>query len=507
LVLALWLTRAGVPLRIIDKEAEPGTASRALAVQVRTLEFYRQLGIADDVIVGGVKIEAVNFWIGGERAAQVPLGDIGQGLSPFPFVLVYPQDAHERLLIEHLAALGVTVERQTELVSFQQDRDEVRAVLRKLDGGEQICHAGYLAGCDGARSMVREQLEFGFPGGTYEQRFYVADVEATGPATDGQLHIDLEEAEFLLVFPLQGQGRIRLVGVASEQPGGSREPTFDDVQGRAIERLQLAIQRVNWFSTYRVHHRVAEHFRQGRAFVLGDAAHIHSPVGGQGMNTGIGDAVNLAWKLAAVVHGTAPQSLLDTYEAERIGFARRLVATTDRLFTFVSKPGGLARAVRTRLAPRIVPRLFALPQVRNFLFRTVSQIGVRYPDSPLSVGKAGKVCGGDRLPWVTTIDGGDNFTPLTSLDWQAHVYGRPTQQILAACNQSGVPLRSFAWEAHFERAGLVQGALYLVRPDGYVALADAAAAPLTLQFYFRQRGLHSPHSAIATENLIDRRNA
>ena len=161
---------------------------------------------------------------------------------------------------------------------------------------------------------------------------------------------------------------------------------------------------MNWFSTYRVHHRVAAQFREGRAFLLGDAAHIHSPVGGQGMNTGIGDAVNLAWKLAAVLNGGA-EGLLATYEPERIRFARRLVATTDRAFTVVTKQGGLARWVRTRLVPLIIPLLFRLASVRRFLFRTVSQIGVNYRHSPLSAGAAGAIRGGDRLPWVETEPG------------------------------------------------------------------------------------------------------
>jgi 2-polyprenyl-6-methoxyphenol hydroxylase-like FAD-dependent oxidoreductase len=490
LVLALWLTRMGVKLRIIDKTAEPGTASRALAVQVRTLEFYRQLGIADEVIAAGVKIEGLNLWVAGQRAARVPLGRIGQGQSPYPFVLVYPQDAHERLLVERLAESGIEVERQTELIGFEEHDDGVRALLRHADGREEICEAAYLAGCDGARSTVRERLQIGFPGGTYEHVFYVADVQAAGPAINGELHVDLEEADFLLVFPLQGAGRIRLVGVVSE-PGADaqRQLTFDDVKGVALEQLKLQVDEVNWFSTYHVHHRVANKFRRGRAFLLGDAAHIHSPVGGQGMNTGIGDAVNLAWKLAAVVQGTATASLLDSYEPERIGFADRLVATTDRLFTLVTKRGKLARLVRTQVVPHVVPWLFRLPAMRRFLFRTTSQIGVSYRDSPLSQGTAGTVHGGDRLPWVETNDGKDNFAPLASLDWQVHVYGDPRPELEDTCAELRLPLHHFTWQPPMRKAGLQPGALYLVRPDGYLALAAADGNPAALQWYFQEHGI------------------
>src|SRR5688572_26270154 len=317
LVLALWLTKLGVKARIIDKTAEPGTTSRAVAVQARTLEFYRQFGLAQAVVEAGLKISRVNLWVAGRNAAQLSLAQMGEGLSPFPFAMTYPQDAHERLLIEHLEALGVTVERSTELVRFEQNDAQVRALIRTPDGAEEWYNFAYLAGCDGAHSTVRNALGISFPGGTYSGVFYVADVDATGPATDGEIHVDVEEADFLAVFPLKGTGRLRLIGPATWVRDVDRAMTFDDVNDRAIRNLQLNVTSVNWFSTYRVHHRVAARFRAGRAFLVGDAAHVHSPVGGQGMNTGIGDAVNLAWKLAAVLKHEAPESLLGTYEIER----------------------------------------------------------------------------------------------------------------------------------------------------------------------------------------------
>src|SRR3954471_24361184 len=205
LVLALWLTRLGVVVRIVDKTAEPGTTSRALAVQARTLEFYRQVVIADDVVERGVKIAGVNLWVKGVKAARVPLQNIGQSLTPFPFALIFPQDAHERLLIERLEASGVRVERRTALVRFEQGPESVRAVLKRADDSEETVEAAYLAGCDGASSTIRETLGIGFPGGTYAGMFYVADVEASGPATDRELHLDLDEADLLIVFPLKGE--------------------------------------------------------------------------------------------------------------------------------------------------------------------------------------------------------------------------------------------------------------------------------------------------------------
>ena len=229
----------------------------------------------------------------------------------------------------------------------------------------------------------------------------------------------------------------------------AHEPlSWNDVSQRVIEWMRIDVARVHWFSTYRVHHRVADHFRKGRAFLLGDAAHIHSPVGGQGMNTGIGDAVNLAWKLAAVLHGRADASLLDSYEPERIAFARRLVATTDQAFTGVTSAGAIARRVRLNIVPLLIPILFAFTTVRRFMFRTISQTAVNYRGSSLSEGRAGTIHGGDRLPWVQADVNGvdeDNFTPLTSLDWQVHVYGDAAPEIQAVCDGRKLPLHVFPW--------------------------------------------------------------
>jgi 2-polyprenyl-6-methoxyphenol hydroxylase-like FAD-dependent oxidoreductase len=178
LVLALWLTRMGIRVRIVDKAAEPGTTSRALAVQARTLELYRQIGLAAAVVERGVRLVAVRLWVAARKVARVPVGDMGAGLSPFPYVVIVPQDEHERLLIERLREAGVTVERQVELLGFEDTGDRIRARLAAAGGTEETCEAAYLAGCDGARSTVRETLGIGFPGGTYAHLFYVADVEA-----------------------------------------------------------------------------------------------------------------------------------------------------------------------------------------------------------------------------------------------------------------------------------------------------------------------------------------
>ncbi len=488
LVLALWLTRLGVRVRLIDKTAEPGTTSRAVAVQARTLELYGQIGLADQVLERGRRVAAANLWVAGQQVARAVFGDMGVGISPYPYALIFPQDEHERLLIDRLAELGVQVERRTELLHFEDASGRVLARLQRAGGELEMCEAAYLAGCDGAHSTVREALNIGFPGGTYTHLFYVADVEASGTAANGEVHVAFDRTDFLAVFPLKGVGRARLVGTVREDAEHQLEDlSWDDVSKSVIEWLRIDVARVNWFSTYRVHHRVADRFREGREFLLGDAAHIHSPVGGQGMNTGIGDAVNLAWKLAAVLHGRANPAILDSYEPERIGFARRLVATTDQVFTGVTSEGAMARALRLHIVPFLIPSLFAFRTTRRFMFRTVSQTAVNYRTSRLSQGRAGRLHGGDRLPWVKTSSDGlddDNFKPLTSLNWQVHVYGNVGLQIRAICEQRRLPLHIFGWQRDMGRSGLRRDAVYLVRPHGYVAVVDREGRAEALRSYF-----------------------
>jgi 2-polyprenyl-6-methoxyphenol hydroxylase-like FAD-dependent oxidoreductase len=491
LVLALWLTQLGVSVKIIDKLAASGTTSRALAVQGRTLEFYQQVGLAQAVVDRGHKVPALNLWVKSKPAARISLANLGQGLTPFPYPIIFPQDEHEALLVERLSELGIEIDRQVELADFEDSGGEIRATLRKA-GLEEVCRCAYLAGCDGARSRVREVLGAGFPGGTYDHLFYVADIVAAGPPMNGELHVDLDVADFLAVFPLEKTGKARLIGSIRDDAAKDHEHLrFEDVQGRAMQNLRVDVKEVNWFSTYRVHHRVAQQFRRGRAFLLGDAAHIHSPVGGQGMNTGIGDAVNLAWKLAAVLNEPSSSALLDSYEPERIAFARRLVATTDRAFTAVISGSALARFVRTKAIPALAPALFRLPAMRRLAFRTVSQIAVNYRDSPLSRGVAGKLHGGDRLPWVKIGRGEEhNFAVLASMEWQIHVYGDAPPGLQALSDGKKIPLRIFPWLAEMSRAGLKRNAAYLIRPDGYIGVADSGGgAAASIGTYLSEKNL------------------
>jgi 2-polyprenyl-6-methoxyphenol hydroxylase-like FAD-dependent oxidoreductase len=473
LVLALSLARRHVPVRIIDRNAGPGQASRAMVVHARNLEFYRQLGFADEIVAAGIKIDTFHLREAGAEVASFNLGDIGEGLSPFPFLLCYPQDDHERLLGGQLRQAGVEIEWNTTLKSFTQDDSGVHAILA-TDGVEQRCNTPYLCGCDGLHSAVRTGLALDFPGGSYGQLFYVADVETEG---GNEMYLALDAQSFGLKLPVRSTGMQRLIGLVPPGLSARHDLTFEEIRHVPERLLGVQVRRVNWFSTYHVHHRVAAHFRAGRCFIAGDAGHVHSPVGGQGMNTGIGDAINLAWKLAGVIRGRVDPVVLDSYEPERIAFARQLVATTDRLFKGVSGQGLGSEILRTWLMPHLFPFLTGFSGVRRAMFRAVSQTRIAYHDSNLSEGRAGDVEAGDRLPWVHDPDNfgvsdADNFAPLRSLDWQVHVYGKPEPELQAETEGLGLALHPFAWTESARHAGLRENALYLIRPDGYVALAS-----------------------------------
>ena len=482
LVLALFLKRHSVPLRIIDQAAGPGEHSRALAVHARTLEFYRQLGIADRAIAAGTIVEAIRMREGGREVARVSISGMGAQMSPYPFVLCLPQDEHERLLVDELAAQGVQVDWETRLTRLSQSQGEVSVTLSGPKGNESAEFA-YVAGCDGARSIVRESLGVAMEGGTYDRLYYVADVRPR-EAMPRELVLGLERGGFALCLPARKGQNERLIGFVPE--GCEDDPKFEDVRQSAERLLGVAVAEVNWFSTYRVHHRVAAKFRVGRCFLLGDAGHLHSPVGGQGMNTGIGDAVNLSWKLAKVVQARAPDELLDTYEPERIGFAHALVSTTDRAFQVIADRGLVGNLVRGFVMPTLFPAVTGSEAGRHAAFRLISQIRIAYPKSALSEGRAGHVEGGDRLPWVESAE---NFAPLGAMAWQIQVFGDAPTDFVEAAEVMGLAVHCFAWSEAAKAAGFAENAAYLVRPDGYVALATPTTDAAALEDYAARRGL------------------
>lgn len=483
LMLANWLVRLGVRVVIADGKAGPTRESRAVIVQVRSLEVYDQLGIP--AAEQGQRAEAITLWQGNQRIGSVALTALGTGITPHPYPLILEQSRNETLLYEHLLTLGGTVRWRTRFTGLAAERDGVTATLEGEDGTRQTVRARYICGADGTHSALRHALGIPFPGSSNASHFYVADVHATGSLDEGRANFYFGTIDFLLAFPLDAHDHVRLIGIAPPPRDEGAPPAFADVREGIEQRMGIQVHTVEWFASFRVNHRVAEHFRLGRAFLLGDAAHAHSPIGGQGMNTGLLDAQNLAWKLAAVVRGDADERLLDRYASERRPIARTLVQTTDRLFTLLTTDNAITGLVRGRLLPLLLGRLLRSrpvtpahadqrmrgPALARLAFGSVSQLRINYRRSPLSRGRAGTVRGGDRLPFVP-FGTSSNFAALEEACPQIHVYGIPAPDLRRWCaRHPDFRLHVFPYTRAARAAGFADGATYLLRPDGYVSLA------------------------------------
>lgn len=513
LALALSLHKQGVKFRIVDSESGPAQNSRALAVHARILELYRQLDLTDDLLELGYKLPATNIWVEGQHRAHIPLRDFGEGLTPYPYMLIVPQDAHERVLERKLKTHGIFVERRTKLESFVDNGSSITAKLvRQDDGTETTCEASYIVGCDGAHSVVRHEIGAKYEGDTYVPLFYIADVEAEeqdSPLFNGEAHLTFVEDTFNLILPYAQERRVRLIGTTIPKtnethqdhklPESHSDVTFEDVLPDIKRASGIEIKKLNWFSPYRSHHRVASTFHKNRAFLVGDAAHIHSPVGGQGMNTGIMDAFNLAWKLATVITQSsmteeAKTRLLDSYEPERRSFALSVVGATDRGFTLLTSPGFLPHILRAWIMPYVAPLVTRFQFVRMEVFRRASQLVCSYRDSPLNHESGGSetVQPGDRVPWAKT-DSADNFETLQYLCWQLHVYGGPWPDLSEWCQKMNIQLIVFPWDKKYSEVGLKKDTAYLVRPDHYIAgIFEGESILFKLNEYFSTHGLTCP---------------
>jgi 2-polyprenyl-6-methoxyphenol hydroxylase-like FAD-dependent oxidoreductase len=519
LMLANQLARHGVQLMIVDRHSGPAQQSRAMAVQARTLEIYAKMGIIDRALALGEKATGANMWANGRWTARIPVGDIGKDMSAFPYILMLGQDDNERIMGAKLHDLGVDVNWKTELVSLEQHPSHVDAVLKQPDGSMRTVRAAWVAGCDGSRSPVREMSGIGFPGAPYEHTFFVADTEATGPMKAGELNVYLWRDGFHLFFPMRGTDRWRVIGIIPKHLRHRDDLAFEEVIPAIRQEAGAALDFKSclWFSTYRIHHRAAERFRDRRCFLLGDAAHIHSPAGAQGMNTGLQDAYNLAWKLALVVQGHADAALLDTYEQERIPVAQRLLETTDRAFQIIVADGWFGALFRTKIMARVAAIAMRFEFVRTFAFRTIAQIGISYPKSALSqslsASPKGAPAAGDRFPWLhlklnAAGAAGDLFETLDDTRFNLLVVGQtpPATDVLSLgdlCVVHAIPADPFN-NAELARAHVPQPSFYLLRPDGHIGLCGGSLEVEAIKRYVSERlHLRGPGTRTA-ESSLDR---
>jgi 2-polyprenyl-6-methoxyphenol hydroxylase-like FAD-dependent oxidoreductase len=405
LALAIQLIRYGIAFVIVDKREGTTPYSKAIGVQARTLEIYQQIDLAHRLIDLGLPAQGVRLLEGGEQRAEVSLANLGQGKSPYPFLLIVEQGRHEHLLYEFIKSQGHDVCWQTTFEGFSQNSAGVTGTIVDAEGEEQQIEADYLVACDGPKSGIRHQLGLTFEGSTLERLFYVADVRIKWEFPHDMLTVCLAKNQSTAFFPMPGEDRYRIVGVFPENTNKKEgEIPFDEIeqQIRDDSQVNLDIYDVNWFSTYKVHSRRVNKFSEGRCFLAGDAAHSHSPAGAQGMNTGIQDGYNLAWKLAMVLRGKADPSLLDTYSEERVEVAKRLFETTDRMFDLLVNPAWLLSFIRRQIFPRVANFVVGLESVNQFIFPLISQTGITYRGRSLS--RDGEtdfeVKAGDRMPYL-----------------------------------------------------------------------------------------------------------
>jgi 2-polyprenyl-6-methoxyphenol hydroxylase-like FAD-dependent oxidoreductase len=496
LALACQMIRYGIDFVIIDKNETTTPHSKAIGVQARTLEIYEQIGLADKLVDLGWKAERARLIVGGEVRGEVDFSDIGEGLSDYPYVLIVEQGRHEKLIYDFITANGKDVRWQTELENFTQNASGVTAKI-KNDGGEiETVSAKYLVACDGAKSTVRNSLGLTFEGTTFERMFYVADVDIDWEFKNDALMVFLMKSNLLAFFPMLGENRWRIVGTFPEQFAKDEgEVLYEEIEEQ-IKRdaeLKLDITNVNWFSTYKVHTRHVNRFSEGRCFLAGDAAHIHTPAGAQGMNTGIQDGYNLAWKLAMVLRESADSKILESYNQERLENAQNLLQTTDRFFNFVASPEPVLSYLRTHVFPYIAGVAFSIDAVKKFVFPRISQIGIHYRHGSLSdhSGDDGfEVRAGDRLPYFL-IDGRSIFDRLRDPRFHLLTFSDgkngSNQADLDGAVGSVVDRHTVPLYAHIaELFGAANSFNVLLRPDNHIAVISQESSLAPIENYLKR---------------------
>jgi 2-polyprenyl-6-methoxyphenol hydroxylase-like FAD-dependent oxidoreductase len=498
LSLACQLIRYGVDFVIVEKNEGLTPYSKAIGVHARTLEIYEQLGLAQKAVEQGTVAGKGRLIVGGEVRGEIDFSNIGEGLSPYPYVLMLEQSKNEKLLSEYLRSHGKEVLWRTELESFSQSDSGVTVQVKTADSASQIIESKYLAGCDGPKSFVRHTLGLSFEGSTFERMFYVADAQIDWNFSHDALHICLSKDSFVVFFPLKGEKRYRIVGVFPEEFAKDEgDILYEEIEHQIKEeaKLDVDIHDVEWFSTYKVHTRHVSKFSAGRCFLAGDAAHIHSPAGAQGMNTGIQDGYNLAWKMALVLQGKMNEELLETYNEERLENAKRLLQTTDRMFQFAAGSEWFLAFLRTNVLPPLAKYILSFDTVKKFLFPLISQIGISYRHSSLSR-HAGdenyEVKAGDRMPYFL-VDGNSIYDKLhePKFHWLLFSNSQSDFQKLKADLESQYaelvvfnanPLHPQAAELF----GTDKSFSVLLRPDNYIGFISQETSSGELRVYLKQ---------------------
>jgi 2-polyprenyl-6-methoxyphenol hydroxylase-like FAD-dependent oxidoreductase len=494
LVAAAALRRNGVSVRIIDKLAMPTTESRAIAVHGRSLDLLARMGVADRLIATGVKAKRMNLCSGGETLIQVPLDSVD---ATYPFSLNTPQTETERVLRELVESLGVTVERGVELTALSQDADRVQVILRHADGTTEELVAPWVIGADGAHSTVRHLVGGKLEGTFVGERLLLGDVDAKFDLDPESMYTFFTPQGPVLVMPMR-DGRARVMAQIHDGPGTplNLHPTLERLQEVVDERVGgITLLRGHWLTSFELHHAQVSQYRWGRVFLAGDTAHVHSPAGGQGMNTGMQDAANLAWKLAAVIGGQAGEALLDSYQDERHPVAEHMITFTERLSKAGTLPGGPQR-IRNALL-KVLSHVRPVPEA---MARITAEATVNYHGSPIVTDnhpRGTKVAAGEHFPHLAdeqlrtrVLDSwGTGHTTITvAAGHSAPAAGPDGRQVLIADDDTPVPgydvVIADPDRVVATRLGLHGGGHVVVRPDSYIGAVTLLGDAATVAAYF-----------------------
>ena len=497
LTAALELARFGIPVRLVDQYTQPSATSRALAVQSRTVELMQQRGLAAEMVALGNRGFAAALYDRDRQLGKVALHQVD---SRFNYVLLLAQSETERILREHVHAAGVDVETSTTLTHFTQHAGPaagVRATLRRGDGSIETVDAAWMIDAEGAHSSARHRLDLPFEGNALPNTYAIADLYLDGDVAEDELSIFIPEAGLVAAFPM-GDRRFRVLAterhaVAHDAPA----PTLDDLRAAWAQSVSIPVlmRDLQWSSRFRINSRALKQLRHGSIFFAGDAAHIHSPAGGQGMNTGMHDVINLGWKMALVYRGAASAALLDTYDAERLPIIHQLVSTTERATDLFNSDSHFVHTLMRHL----LPLALTIDAVKKKGAGLVSELGVHYRKSPLNGAREGNgaIEPGDRFPDVAVTDSG-SARMLDLLDPSRLTIlrtGSAPASLQLARYQDICVERIVAAPGVALRAALGDAAVAVVRPDGYLLCAGSAQVVQHALDAWAERWIAAEHGA------------